>query len=98
MWGPFPAPIGGLPIKLSHVGEVFPIDAANLSRWRGWLRHIFRDQMCVWMTASFIGMALPCMLSLQFIRNATVAGDRVAAMTAEGIALRYPDYGACSGR
>ena len=38
------------------------------------------------MAASFIGMALPCMLSLQFIRNATVAGDRVAAMTAEGIA------------
>jgi len=31
------------------------------------------------MMASFIGMALPCMLSLQFIRNATVAGDRVAA-------------------
>ena len=45
------------------------------------------------MPASFIGMALPCMLSLQFIRNATVAGDRVAAMTAEGIAMRYPDYG-----
>ena len=40
-----------------------------------------------------IGMALPCMLSLQFIRNATVAGDRVAAMTAEGIAQRYPEYG-----
>ena len=45
------------------------------------------------MTASFVGMALPCMLSLEFIRNATVAGDRVAAMTAEGISLRYPEYG-----
>jgi hypothetical protein len=33
------------------------------------------------------------MLSLQFIRNATVAGDRVAAMTAEGISQRYPEYG-----
>ena len=57
------------------------------------MRHIVRDQTAVWMTASFIGMALPCMLSLQFIRNATVAGDRVAAMTAEGIAQRYPEYG-----
>jgi hypothetical protein len=91
--GAIPSAIGGLPISLSHVGEVFPIDATNLPRWKGWMRHIFRDQTCVWMAASFIGMALPCMLSLQFIRNATVAGDRVAAMTAEGIALRYPDYG-----
>ena len=37
------------------------------------------------------------MMSLEFIRNATVTGDRVAAMTAEGIALRYPASAACSG-
>ena len=91
--GAIPSAIGGLPISLSHVGEVFPIDAPNLRRWKGWIFHIFRDQTVVWMMASFIGMALPCMLSLQFIRNATVAGDRVAAMTAEGIAQRYPEYG-----
>jgi hypothetical protein len=91
--GAIPSAIGGLPISLSHVGEVFPIDAPNLSRWKGWIRHIVRDQTAVWMMASFIGMALPCMLSLQFIRNATVAGDRVAAMTAEGISQRYPEYG-----
>ena len=90
--GAIPSAVGGLPISLSHVGEVFPIDQTNLHRWKGWMRHMFRDQTTVWMTASFIGMALPCMLSLQFIRNATVAGDRVAAMTAEGIAVRYPEY------
>jgi hypothetical protein len=91
--GAIPSAIGGLPISLSHVGEVFPIEPTNLARWKGWMRHIFRDQTAIWMAASFIGMALPCMLSLQFIRNATVAGDRVAAMTAEGIALRYPEHG-----
>jgi hypothetical protein len=90
--GAIPSAVGGLPISLSHVGEVFPVTAGNFQRWRGWIRHIVRDQLVVWMTASFIGMALPCMLSLQFIRNATVAGDRVAAMTAEGISARYPDY------
>ncbi len=90
--GAIPSAVGGLPISLSHVGEVFPIDPPNLHRWKGWLRHVFRDQTAVWMTASFIGMALPCMLSLQFIRNATVAGDRVAAMTAEGIADRNPEF------
>jgi hypothetical protein len=91
--GAIPSAIGGLPISLSHVGEVFPMDAENLRKWKGWIRHIVRDQTAIWMAASFIGMALPCMLSLQFIRNATVAGDRVAAMTAEGIAMRYPEYG-----
>jgi hypothetical protein len=55
------------------------------------MRHILRDQT-VWMIASFVGMALPCMLSLEFIRNATVEGNRVAAMTAEGMAARHPDY------
>ena len=55
------------------------------------MAHIRRDQ-AVWILASIMGMALPCMMSLEFIRNATVTGDRVAAMTAEGIALRYPSY------
>ncbi|HTU26617.1 MAG TPA: Nramp family divalent metal transporter [Pirellulales bacterium] len=90
--GAIPSAVGGRTIKLSHVGSVFPLDAVNLRRWRGWLRHITRDQVCVWMLASFVGMALPCMVSLEFIRNATVDSDRVAAMTAEGICQRYPDH------
>ena len=32
------------------------------------------------------------MMSLEFIRNAPLAGDQVAAMSAEGMAARYPDY------
>jgi hypothetical protein len=39
-------------------------------------------------------MALPCMLSLEFIRHAPVSGNRVAALTAEGMAQRYPEFGA----
>ena len=45
------------------------------------------------MICCFIGMALPCMMSLEFIRNAPVSGIRVAGMTAEGIDHRYPGYG-----
>jgi hypothetical protein len=90
--GAIPSAIGGRTITLSHTGKVFPIDGDSLRRWRGWLRHIFRDQVAVWMVASFLGMALPCMLSIEFIRNATVAEHRVAAMTAEGLAQRYPDH------
>jgi hypothetical protein len=90
--GAIPSAVGGRTIKLSHVGSVFLIDADSSRRWRGWLRHVFRDQTCVWMLASFVGMALPCMVSLEFIRNATVESSRVAAMTAEGISQRYPDH------
>jgi hypothetical protein len=88
--GAIPSAIGGRQVGLSHTGRVFPLDADNRSRWRGWMRHIRRDQF-VWTFVQFVGMALPCMITLEFIRNATVAGDRVAAMTAEGMADRHPD-------
>jgi Mn2+/Fe2+ NRAMP family transporter len=90
--GAIPSALGGREIKLSHVGMVFKLDEQNRRRWRGWFRHILRDQLAIWMAASFIGMALPCMLSLEFIRHAPVSGDRVAAMVAEGMAERYPSY------
>lgn len=90
--GAIPSAIGGRQIKLSHVGMVFRLTEQSLARWRGWFRHIVRDQLVIWMAASFIGMALPCMLSLEFIRHAPVSGDRVAAMVAEGMGDRYPSY------
>jgi hypothetical protein len=89
--GAIPSAIGGHRIALSHVGKVFVVDEAALTRWRGWFRHILRDQ-AIWMTCSFIGMALPCMMSLEFIRNAPVSENRVAALTADGLASRFPAY------
>jgi hypothetical protein len=90
--GAIPSAIGGRSIGLSHVGMVFPITPAVLDRWKGWFRHIMRDQVAVWMPCSIIGLALPCMLSLEFLRNTPVSENRVAAMTAQGIALRFPEY------
>jgi hypothetical protein len=90
--GAIPSAIGGRTIGLSHIGCAFIPTGANLERWHGWMRHILRDQW-VWIAASILGMALPCMMSLEFIRNVPVTGDRVAAMTAEGIAVRYPGLG-----
>jgi hypothetical protein len=90
--GAIPSAIGGRTIALSHIGCAFIPKGANLERWHGWMRHILRDQW-VWIAASILGMALPCMMSLEFIRNVPVTGDRVAAMTAEGIAVRYPGLG-----
>jgi hypothetical protein len=90
--GAIPSAVGGRRIYLSHVGTVFEPSEATRERWRGWFRHIVRDQLAVWMFCSFLGMALPCMLSLQFIRNAPVEGTRVAAMTADGMAEQLPEY------
>jgi hypothetical protein len=90
--GAIPSAIGGRTIGLSHIGCIFHLESENLTRWRGWMRHILRDQG-VWVFASILGMALPCMMSLEFIRNVPVTGDRVAAMTALGIAERYPGFG-----
>ena len=90
--GAIPSAIGGRNISLSHVGQVFAVDESSLSRWRGWFRHAVRDQVGVWLPCSLIGLALPCMLSLQFLRNVPVAGNQVAALTAEGIASAIPSY------
>ena len=91
--GAIASAVGGTSVSLSHVGQVFRPTQQNRTRWRGWMRHIIRDQAFVWMICCFIGMALPCMMSVEFIRNAPVSGIRVAGMTAEGIENRYPGYG-----
>jgi len=90
--GAIPSAIGGRSIRLSETGRVFPLDASNRAHWRGWLRHVLRDQT-IWVAASILGMALPCLISLEFIRNANVSGDRVAALTAQGIAQRFAAAG-----
>lgn len=88
--GAIPSAVGRRAIALSHVGKVFPITAENLAHWKAWRGHVYRDQIGMWMTCSFVGMALPCMMSLEFLRNSPVSGHQVAAMTAEGIASQFP--------
>lgn len=90
--GAIPSAFAGWRITLSHVGQVFRLDQTSLSRWRGWLRHVTREQIAVWALCSVLGMALPCVVSLEFIRNAPVSDIRVSAMTAEGMARGYAEY------
>jgi len=86
--GAIPSFIGGKKISLSHVGRVFEVSPESLKRWRGWMRHIFRDQTAVWAVGCVLGMALPSLLSLEFIPGAEVQGQDAAALTARGIADR----------
>jgi hypothetical protein len=84
--GAIPSVIGGRNIALSHVGMVFDVTPESLPRWRRWYRHVMRDQLVVWMPACFIGLALPSMLSVQFVPRGKVADDwTVAGMTAGGV-------------
>ena len=84
--GAIPSVIGGRNISLSHVGTVFDVTSESLPRRRRWYRHVMRDQLFVWMPACFIGLALPSMLSVQFLARGTRADEWAAAgMTADGV-------------
>jgi hypothetical protein len=87
--GAIPSIIGGHTLHLSHVGKVFRLTPENIERWKGWVRHITRDQMGVWMPACFIGLALPSMLSVQFLERGLVLSKaeeyKASVMTAGGV-------------
>jgi len=88
--GAIPSIFGRHSISLSHVGKVFLLSAESLRRWSGWYWHIAREQLLVWMPACFIGVALPCLLSIRFLpRGFVLTGDDqwiVAGTTADGVA------------
>ncbi len=84
--GAIPSVVGGRRLALSHVGMVFPVTSESVARFRRWYRFVMRDQLAVWMPACFIGIALPSMLSLQFLpRGTVVAREAAAGMTANGL-------------
>jgi len=86
--GAIPSMVGGHGITLSHVGCVFEVTDEVLPRWRRWVRHLARDQWGIWFVACVIGVALPSMLSVEFLkRGSQPLNDwSTAAMTAEGVA------------
>ena len=84
--GAIPSAFGGQNLALSHVGCVFEVNEGTLPRWRKWYRHVLRDQLVVWLPACFIGLALPAMLSVQFLPYGTQTDNWTSAvMTAGGV-------------
>jgi hypothetical protein len=84
--GAIPSVVGGHSVKLSHVGMVFPLTDDNRRKFSGWYRHVFRDQFFLFGIASFIGLAMPSMLSVQFLPRGTESDPWTAAgMTADGV-------------
>ena len=53
---------------------------------------IRRDQILVWALGCVLGVALPAVLSLEFLRGAKVEGHGAAAMVAQGLARRHGQF------
>jgi hypothetical protein len=85
--GAIPSVVGGHNIQLSHEGTVFIPTAEAMPRWKGWYKHVLRDQLLLWMPACLFGIALPSMLSVQFLkRGFQVANEyETPGMTAGGV-------------
>ncbi len=84
--GAIPSIVGGRNLQLSHVGAVFEPAPEALPRWRRWVRHVVREQLAVWMTGALVGVALPAMLSVEFLPRGSQGDNwKLAAMTAEGV-------------
>lgn len=83
--GAIPSIVGGKGIALSHFGKVFHVTSESLARWRAWIGLILRDQFGIWVIGCILGMAIPSLVSLQFVRGRTVTNDNVAALTAQGL-------------
>lgn len=87
--GAIPSIFGGRAIELSHVGTVFPVTDDSLPRWRRWIAHVSREQWAIWAVGSLVGVALPAMLSVEFIPRGKEAGDwAMAGMVADGVQAR----------
>lgn len=87
--GAIPSLVGGHDLQLSHVGTVFEVNENSLPRWKRWYNHVLRDQLVLWMPACFFGLALPSMLSIEFLPRGTKADGWVAAgMTADAVRER----------
>ena len=86
--GAIPSIIGGHTLKVSHVGMVFQVSKATMERWRGWYRHVARDQLVIWLPACILGIALPSMLSVAFLKRGFAADDNWLAAVITADALR----------
>ncbi|MFN0055891.1 MAG: Nramp family divalent metal transporter [Planctomycetales bacterium] len=88
--GAIPSLVGGHNIQLSHMGTVFLPDQASLPRWKRWYYHVVRDQAFVWAPACFFGLALPSMLSVEFLKRGKIEQSdwTLSVMTADAVRER----------
>ncbi|MFN0199203.1 MAG: Nramp family divalent metal transporter, partial [Planctomycetaceae bacterium] len=67
--GAIPSVVGGHNIQLSHEGTVFIPTPEAMPQWKRWYYHVAREQLCVWGPACLFGLALPSLLSAEFLQR-----------------------------
>jgi hypothetical protein len=89
--GHIPGLIGGKVVPLSRVGKIFPLNTENLHRFREWLKYAHFEQYLVFGFGCFLGMALPALLTLQFVPQGTdiIGTWGGATYQAEGIGRAF---------
>jgi hypothetical protein len=84
--GYIPAVVGGKKVHLAHSGFMFPPDAANMARYRGWWRIVRADQWGVFFAGGILGMVLPALLYVTFLPPGTdIRGLGIAAALASAM-------------
>jgi hypothetical protein len=76
--GAIPSAFGSKQIQLSHTGNVFPVTAENLRRWRVWWKYVAADQVWLWGLGCFLGM----FLNVNLATSITPPGTDVAGIAA----------------
>jgi hypothetical protein len=91
--GAIPSAVGGHAVSLSPVGTVFPATAANLARWREWLRYVHVDQVWVWGLFCFLGMYLNVNLATAIVPHGTdLQGLAAGAYQAQYLSRIWPGF------
>ena len=78
--GYIPAIIGGRKVSLSYEGKVFPLTPLNKQRWQEWWKFAAVDQYGLWAIGCFLGLALPALITLQYIPPGTNFTDNEFAI------------------
>ncbi len=87
--GAIPSLIGGQQVTLTHIGKVFRITPENLERFREWWKYNRFEQYYIWVIGCFFGLALPAMLTIEFVPvGQEIDQWSAAAFQAEGLAAK----------
>ena len=87
--GYIPAAVGGHKTPLAHSGYIFTPTADNLARWHGWWRIVRADQWGVFFIGGILGMVLPAMLYVTFLKpGSDIRGLAIAAELAFAVGAR----------
>jgi len=81
--------VGGDAVQLAPTGFMFPPDAENQRRWRGWWRIVRADQWGIFFVGAILGMVLPAVIYVTFLpQGSDIRGMGISAALASAVGTR----------